>query len=209
MRKVSGKTGILFHLLPYLNVSKFMKVIWNAFWKKRDCYLLAIALVINEQNYLEKRIIQNPLYKHKVFYTLEFLLQDLLSFNHILFPFEKSGTTALTGLTLHHFGSLHERIMLGKKLYSLLFQDDFENILHWATTHPHTASRKDYWPDIFNDVDEGIPGLGFKRRLKLAGCEKMHLDCIVQDLSMLGKILSIKRLNLVIGLIIWILLNIS
>ena len=59
------------------------------FWKKRDCYLLAIALIINEQSYLEKRIIQNPLYKEKVFNTLEFVLQDLLSFNHILFPFRK------------------------------------------------------------------------------------------------------------------------
>ena len=78
----------LFYLLPYLNVSIFMEVIWNYFWEKRDCYILAIALVINEQSYLEKRIVQNPVYKEKVFHTLEFVLQDLLSFNHILFPFE-------------------------------------------------------------------------------------------------------------------------
>ena len=117
----------LFYLLPYLNVSTFMEVIWNHFWEERDSYLLAIALIINEQSYLENRIVQNPLYKKKVFQTFEFVLQDLLSFNQILFPFTDNGNqtekASLTGLTLHHFGSLHERIMLGKDLYRLLFHE--------------------------------------------------------------------------------------
>ncbi|NEU31176.1 DUF2515 domain-containing protein [bacterium LRH843] len=157
-----------FHLLPYLNVSAFMEVMWNQFWKKRDSYTLAMAHIINEQNYVESRIVQHPAYKNKVFHTLEFVLQDLFSFNHILFPFHEGDKTLLTGLTLHHFGSLHERIMLGKRLYSLLFrnQKQWENIFHWAITHPHTGSRKDYWPFIFNDINEGMPGGIFQRRLK-------------------------------------------
>lgn len=165
----------LFYLLPYLQVSRFMEVIWNHFWRERDCYMLAIALVINEQNYLENRIVQNSLYKKKVFQTLEFVLQDFLSFNHILFPYNDSRDpgerASLTGLTLHHFGSLHERIMLGKRLYQLLFQDSdlLEKVYHWAITHPHTGSRKDYWPEIFNDVNEEVPGAILSRRLK--SCE--------------------------------------
>ena len=162
----------LFYLLPYLEVSRFMEVIWNHFWRDRDCYMLAIALVINEQNYLESRIVQNPLYRKKVIQTLEFMLQDFLSFNHILFPYnefgKQGGKAALVGLTLHYFGSLHERIILGKRLYQLLFQDRelLEDVHRWATAHPHTGSRKDYWPDVFNDVNEGVPGAPMTKRLK-------------------------------------------
>ena len=60
------------------------------FGKNPDTYILTMALVINEQSYLEKRVIQNPLYQKEVFNTLEFKLQDLLSFNHILFPYAKN-----------------------------------------------------------------------------------------------------------------------
>ncbi|NYF24863.1 DUF2515 family protein [Sporosarcina sp. JAI121] len=168
----------LFYLLSYLNVSAFMEVIWNHFWEESDSYILAIALIINEQSYLEKRIVQNPIYKKKVFQTFEFVLQDLLSFNQILFPFTRNGHStekaSLTGLTLHHFGSLHERIRLGKDLYQLLFNDAelLEKAYRWATIHPHTGSRKDYWPDVFNDVHEGVPGMALTRRLKYCQLRK-------------------------------------
>jgi hypothetical protein len=174
----------LFYLLPYFSVSAFMEVIWNHFWEGGDSYTLAIALIINEQSYLEKRIVQNPFYKIKVFQTFEFVLQDLLSFNQILFPFTENGNpegkASLTGVTLHHFGSLHERIMLGKDLYRLLFleADLLEKVYRWATTHSHSGSRKDYWPDVFNDIHEGIPGLAFTRRLKSCqlrkGAQRLH-----------------------------------
>lgn len=55
----------LFSLLPFFHVSTFMETIWNHFWKYRDPYILAIALVINEQSYLEKRVIQNALFQKK------------------------------------------------------------------------------------------------------------------------------------------------
>lgn len=162
----------MFYLLPYLNVSIFMEVVWDYYWKRRDCDLLAVALIINEQSYLEERIIQDPSFKGQVFHTLEFMLQDLLSFNHILFPFYMNGQstkeTKLIGMTLHHFGSLHSRIMLGKRLYRLLFQDksQLEKVLHWAIRNRHTGTRKDYWPHMFNDVNEGLPGVALEQRLK-------------------------------------------
>ena len=165
----------LFYLLPYLNVSIFMETVWNYYWREGDRELLAIALIINEQSYLERRVIQDSSFKKRVFHTLEFVLQDLLSFNHILFPFytskQQTGKANLIGLTLHHFDSLHERIMLGKRLYRLLFHNkgQMEKILHWAVRNSHTGTRKDYWPHIFNDVNEGIPGTGFIQRLK--GCQ--------------------------------------
>lgn len=170
----------MLYLLPYLNVSVFMETVWNHYWQEGDRALLAVALIVNEQSYLEKRVVQNSLFKEQVFHTLEFVLQDLLSFNHILFPFylEKPAAekTALIGLTLHHFDSLHERIILGKRLYHLLFQDKalLEKILDWAMRNRHTGTRKDYWPHIFNDVNEGIPGTELTKRLK--GCQSRKVE---------------------------------
>jgi len=155
----------LFYLLPHLQVSTFMETIWNHFWENGDRYIHCIALVINEQSYLEKRVVQHPVYQKEVLGKLEFFLQDVLSFNHILFPFENRG---LKGQTLHQFESLHERILLGKRLYAVLFKNkDFHRkALEWAKGHPHTGSRKDYWPHLFNNVREGAPGLSYLLRLK-------------------------------------------
>ncbi len=155
----------LFYLLSDLNVSIFMETIWNHFWKTHDTYIHCIALVVNEQSYLEKRVIQNSQYKKEVLNKFEFFLQDLLSFNHILFPYAGG---KLKGQTVHQFESLHERILLGKRLYSVLFrnQDFYKQILEWAKRNPHTGSRKDYWPHIFNNVNEGIPGFNYPIRLK-------------------------------------------
>jgi Protein of unknown function (DUF2515) len=159
----------LFYLLPMFHVSTFMETIWNHFWRRGDPSILAIALVINEQSYLEKRVIQNPVFQKSVFHTIEFKLQDVLSLNHILFPYEdQRGNTVLIGQTLHQFHSLHERILLGKRLYSLLFQnsDTLEKVVRWASLHPHTGTRKDYWPHLFNDVWESAPRQPYRRRIK-------------------------------------------
>jgi hypothetical protein len=158
----------LFYLLPYFHVSMFMETLWNQFWEEQDSYVLTVALIINEQSYLESRVLQNPSFKKEVFSKLEFKLQDLLSMNHILFPCLKNGEIQLAGQTLHHFESLHERILLGKRLYAILFSD--QHILKmteiWATSHPHSGSRKDYWPHIFNDINEGVPGKALKPRIR-------------------------------------------
>ncbi|MBM4763298.1 DUF2515 family protein [Bacillus sp. B15-48] len=82
-------------------------------------------------------------YKKHVLSSLEFKLQELLAMNHILFPYIKDGRTKLVGETLHHFESLHERILLGKRLYALLFGDQLfrKQIEDWANKNPHTGSR--------------------------------------------------------------------
>ncbi|MGR5913913.1 DUF2515 family protein [Bacillus pacificus] len=36
---------------------------WNFFWKTGNKQILTIATIINEQNYLEKRVIQNKYFK--------------------------------------------------------------------------------------------------------------------------------------------------
>jgi hypothetical protein len=166
----------LFYLLPHLHVSRFMQVLWEEFWRFGDCEQLAIGLVINEQSYLEKHVIRQPHYQQTVLHTLEFKLQELLGLNQILFPClaegrgGDDGKPVLIGQTLRHFASLPERIALGKRLYALLFRDPdvLRAVTGWAVRQPHTGSRKDYWPHLFHDVNESVPGAPYKR--KLANC---------------------------------------
>ncbi|MDQ1145599.1 hypothetical protein QE429_002426 [Bacillus sp. SORGH_AS 510] len=158
----------LFYLLPFLGVSVFMVTIWDYFWRSKDPLIMTKALIINEQNYLESRVVQNQYFQNTVFKKFEFLLQDLLSYNQILLPL---GQKNLSGLTVHQFESLNKRIIIGKKLYKILFKEKevLTQSIEWAKDHPHTGSRKDYWPHIFNNVNEGTPGTAYQ--LKLKSCQ--------------------------------------
>lgn len=160
----------LFYLLPIFGVSTFMETMWTHFWDNGDPYPLAIATIINEQSYLEKRVIQNNHFKKTVLNTVGFKVYDFFRFNNILFPHDdaRGEQILLAGETSTHFSSLHERIMLGLRLYALLFgrKDIFNGVLQWAKEHPHTGSRKDYWPHLFNNVNESLPRGIYKRRLK-------------------------------------------
>ncbi|MBY0123608.1 DUF2515 family protein [Bacillus sp. S/N-304-OC-R1] len=161
----------MFHLLPFFNTSTFMETIWRYFWRSGDSYTLAIALVINEQSYLENNLIQNNHFKKTVTGSVSFKMYDFLRMNNILFPYyagEKIEKTSLVGATARHFTSLHERILFGKNLYSILFQREeiLAGVLKWAHKCPHTGSRKDYCPDLFNDVNESLPRSLYKRRIK-------------------------------------------
>ncbi|KFM98506.1 DUF2515 domain-containing protein [Bacillus clarus] len=165
------KSQKLFHLLPHLYVSTFMETMWNDFWKTGNKKTLAIATIINEQNYLEKRVIQNAHFKKTVLNSIGFKLFDFFQFNHILFPFyenDKKQKVLLFGDTMKHFTSLHERILLGKRLYSSLFRDEriVSQVLKWAHDHPHTGSRKDYWPHLFSSVNESFSREFYKRRIR-------------------------------------------
>jgi hypothetical protein len=164
--KRSGKN--LFYYLPHLHVSTFMETMWNHFWNEADSYLLTISLIINEQNYLESRVLKNQTFQKNIFNTVEFKLQDFLALSHILFPYTKNGKMKLIGQTLHQFESLHERILLGKRLYNILFYDAerLHSIEKWAKEHPHSGSRMDYWPHLFHYVNEEVPGKGFMPRIK-------------------------------------------
>ncbi|RWZ60170.1 DUF2515 domain-containing protein [Halobacillus fulvus] len=152
----------LTHLLPHFGVSKFMVPCWDAFLKTNDSFFITKALIINEQNYIESRVIQQPLYKETVLDSILFSLQDLMNLNHILFPYLTSvqKQKRLIGHTVHHFSSLKERIQFGKEIYSLLYgiKTRHEQIVQWAKEVPHSGSRVDYWPDAFQTLKERPPG---------------------------------------------------
>lgn len=162
---VKRKTN-LFYLLPFFHVSYFMSVIWNYFYRYKDKYLLTVALIVNEQSYLENRVIQNPYFQSTVLEKLQFKLQELLDLNQVLFPYRDGDEIKIIGQTIQQFASLHERILLGKRLYHLLYEPDlYRKIYEWANDQPHTGSRKDLWPHIFQDVDGSVPGSLYQKRI--------------------------------------------
>jgi hypothetical protein len=161
----------LFHLLPVFHVSCFMKPFWDEFMLSSRSEILTIALIINEQNYIEKRIVQHPAFKKEVLKTLAFKAQSILQLNQVFFPYQRKrfGPTSnsLAGSTVIDFTSLKERIEIGKKLYAILFgiRDVFEGSHHFATKVKHSGSRADYWPHIFSKKREATPFIYQQERL--------------------------------------------
>jgi hypothetical protein len=142
----------LSHLLPHSHVSGFMTPIWNEFWETRDSHLLTRALIVNEQNYIESRVVQNPDYSQAVLDSLKYQVQSLLNLNQVVFPFGKGSSVRLAGTVARRFMSLNDRIETGKRLYRILYQDKLQTqaMLRWATSVVHTGSRADYWPEWFS-----------------------------------------------------------
>lgn len=141
-------------LLAPLGVSAFMRGYWQSFFTTRDSAKLTRALIVNEQQYIEQRMVQKPLAIHRIFKTLAFFAQSWFSLNQVLFPFKAHPTDKrlqLVGMTVHDFPSLSARIAIGKNLYKLLYENPvrFASIRQFAYRIPHTGSRADYWPHLF------------------------------------------------------------
>lgn len=153
--KEMKRTGAdLTSLLGPLCVSIFMHSYWKEFLTNQDSSRLTRALIVNEQQYIEQRVVQKPFTLNRIFSTFAFFAQSVLSLSQVLFPYKAHPTDrriSLTGLNVEHFPEVTERIMLGKTLYKLLFDDPsrLEKIVAFATRIPHTGSRADYWPHLF------------------------------------------------------------
>ena len=151
----------LFHLLPCFGVTRFMDVIWAKFWQRRDSELLTLALVVNEQNFIEERVLRHPDYA-SVMESFEFTAQTLLNLTQVVFPFYRGGKgkLQLAGTTVKTFRSLTERIDTGRRLYAILFgrPEVLQGALRWAEETPHTGSRADYWPHVYAKERSGEAG---------------------------------------------------
>lgn len=142
----------LFKLLPEFFVSAFMRPFWDDFWQRRDPSLLTLALIVNEQSYIEGRVVRSFPYKQHVLNTLEYKMQSLFQLTQVFFPYRtESRRTRLAGLSLENFSDLNERIQFGKQLYAILFgiPQVHQTAVEFAKRVPHTGSRADYWPDLF------------------------------------------------------------
>jgi hypothetical protein len=173
----------LFTLLPAFGVSAFMRPVWEQFWGSRNSVMLTMALVVNEQQYIEGRIVRNPAVKQAVLDSLPFQAQSALQLNQVFFPYDERGGTGrqrLAGLVLENFGDLAERIEVGKRLYALLFgvPEIAAGAERFASKTAHTGSRADYWPDLFAAVRERPFEAVYAQRLDgerlLPGAERFY-----------------------------------
>jgi len=158
----------LFHLLPAFGVSRFMGPVWEQFWKHRDPVPLTVALIVNEQNYIEQRIVQNSYYRERVLDKLFFSMQALLQLNAVIVPYNGIGDNMrLAGLVLESFDSLPERIEFGKRLYAMLFgvPQVWQGALAFTSMVPHSGSRSDYSPQLFDRMRHEPPQTLYKERL--------------------------------------------
>ena len=132
----------MFHYLPHFFVTAFMEREWERFWEHGDRKRLMTALIINEQNVIQKPVVENPFFQQKVFQSKLFLLQDALRMNAVLFP---TMNGELYGLPVHHFRNLQERIQLGKGLADILFDYQlFPKFHQFAFLTEPTGSRMAY-----------------------------------------------------------------
>ncbi|PYI53945.1 DUF2515 family protein [Paenibacillus flagellatus] len=165
----------LFRLLPAFGVSAFMRPVWEQFWRERNSALLTVALIVNEQHYIEGRVVQNETFRRTVLDTAAFQAQSLMQLNAVVFPYADAqspgSSRRLAGLVLETFSDLRERIEFGKKLYAILFAMPglAQSIRSFAAARPHTGSRADYWPHLFATVRKSPPKPGYAE--KLDGCK--------------------------------------
>jgi len=141
-----------FHLLSHFHVSAFMTPFWERFWLEKCSSLLSTALIINEQNYIEGRVVQHPYFHKNIISSPSFRLHDLAGLNQIVFPLGKG--LGIVGRVLERFDKLDERIAFGKCLYAMLFGMDqvLDGVLKFARAVPHQGSRAEYWPGLFTAV---------------------------------------------------------
>ncbi len=131
-----------FHLLPYWRTSSFVQKEWFLFWHERNEQRLITSLIINEQNVIQKPVMNHPFYKKKVFHSFTFKLQDWLHFSSVIFPTLQG---ELFGCSVHDFWNKTKRIELGKKLSLLLFEPSlYPRFLEFSHQVTHTGSRIDY-----------------------------------------------------------------
>lgn len=132
----------LFYLLKHFSVSSFMEIEWEKYWTNRDQVRLVYSLIINEQNMIEKPVIQDEYFKHEVFDTLSYKLQEQLKLSSVIFP---NLLGEVYGMSIFQFQVINKRIQIGKQLYSILFNEDLhENFCEFAKQITHTGSRNDY-----------------------------------------------------------------
>ncbi|MGG1690929.1 DUF2515 domain-containing protein [Heyndrickxia ginsengihumi] len=147
----------LFHLLDYFHVSKFMVKEWWHYYHSNDRNRLLLALIINEQNVIQRPVIEHPYFKSKVFHTPLFRMQDILHINAVVFP---TLTGRLYGDSVVKFQKVTERIALGKRLSFILFHPElYPQFLKFAVNTKHTGSRYDYEKYIDNVRKPDTPAL--------------------------------------------------
>ncbi|WP_171051685.1 DUF2515 family protein [Alteribacter natronophilus] len=160
----SRKSGNSFsELLQVFSVSSFMKPVWDIFSETGDRAFLTAGLIINEQHYIQKRIVENPGFIQSVFSGWQFQVQEMFQLTSVIFPRRKRKRVPLSGIKVSSFTEPGSRIKTGLSLYSLLFGNRKRRLETeiFAKGTPHTGSREDYWPHMFSGSSKAAAGRGW------------------------------------------------
>ncbi|WP_059105151.1 DUF2515 family protein [Shouchella shacheensis] len=131
----------LFHLLFPLGISRFMEREWQRFWDERDESRLLTALIINEQEMLQMRLMERAL-AGQLFHSVLYILEEHAHFSFVLLPDARGN---LYVRSVRDFAQAHARIELGKQLAALLYHPDCgTEIATFARITEPTGSRHDY-----------------------------------------------------------------
>ncbi|MFC5469933.1 DUF2515 family protein [Cohnella suwonensis] len=156
-------------LLPRFGASAFMKPFWRRFIEDGNPLPLSEALIVNEQHFIQSRVVEDEFFAENVLNAPAFRLQPLLQTNQIVLPLlpeTNDNRTSLTnkpltlvGRVLENFPDLRERIAFGRCLYRILFGYPavLSRALAFATSTPHSGSRSDYWPLRFSPAPAPAP----------------------------------------------------
>jgi hypothetical protein len=129
------------------------------FFTKQNREILPLFLILNEQRYIEERVLKQPFY-HDVLQSKVFYWQEALNLTHILFPAGKS----LYGLQSKRFSSWRERVEFGGALFKILFSPrQFPSIYEFASSKEHTGSREDFCGEIFSSKKPDSTAYGKER----------------------------------------------
>jgi hypothetical protein len=144
---------LLLDLLDKFHVSTFMKKEWEIFSKTKDKERLLIALIINEQNVIQRPVISQPFFKKNVFFSFSYFIQNSLMLNAVLLP---TSTGRLYGSFVHGFTNITNRITLGKNLAKQIFHSDiYPTLMEFILQVEHTGSRNDYEKILPIDFPKG------------------------------------------------------
>ncbi|HEY4553598.1 MAG TPA: DUF2515 family protein [Bacillaceae bacterium] len=132
----------LLHLFEPFLISSYMKKEWSHYYQHKDGKRLMYAMIANEQNVIQKPVIQHPVYQKRIFISPLFYIQEWFHFSCVLFPTLHG---QLYGFSVEGFRKLEERIQLGKRLSSILFHRDlYPYFLRFSQNVEHTGSRYDF-----------------------------------------------------------------
>jgi len=147
----------LFFLLKHFNVSKFMIEEWNRYFVEKNHEHLLMALIINEQNVIQKPVLEQKEFVKNIFHTFPYRFQDFFHFSTVLFPTLDGN---LYGCSVVKFRDLKKRIYLGKCLASILFHPlYYERFFQFSKLVTHTGSRYDYEKFFPNTLNRDTPYL--------------------------------------------------
>ncbi|WP_429791287.1 DUF2515 family protein [Brevibacillus brevis] len=73
-------------------VSVFMQSYWQEFLTSKDSARITHALIVNEQQYIEQRVVQKPFTLNRIFASFAFVAQSALSMNQVLIPYKAHPT---------------------------------------------------------------------------------------------------------------------